>query len=61
MLPRLRERLIVISQMLAALTQTLVLDDLISSRACWGSRGLSVMAHRATWVSSSRFKAVPHP
>lgn len=47
-----------ISQMLAELTQTVVFDAMIKSRAVFGNLGLSVIAHKATWVSRRRFK---HP
>ncbi len=47
----------VMSQTLAALIHMTDLGDSINSRALSDSFGLSVMAHRATWVSRRRFKA----
>ena len=55
MSPRAKLYLIVISQMLAALIQTVVFDAAIKFRALAGNFGLSIIAHRATWVSSNKF------
>jgi hypothetical protein len=46
-----------ISQIVAALIQTVLRGARIRSRARPERRGLSVIAHSATWVSSNRFIA----
>ena len=61
MSPRPSACLIAISHTLATLTQTVVRGDRINSRAFGGSFGLSVIAHGATWVSRSRFRACLRP
>jgi len=53
--------LIAISQILAALTQSCACSASSTSRACWVRRGLSVIAHSAIWVSSSRFTLLVRP
>lgn len=53
MSPRPSDDLMAISQMLAALTQTLVDGASISALAFGDSRALSAIAQSAMWVSSN--------
>ena len=48
MSPRFSAYLMAISQILAALIQTVFLGEMIRSLASWDKRGLSAIAHKAT-------------